>query len=51
MSKSRKMRCPHCDFLDTIKKGKQAGYSRYYCKTLLRLRNRKRNLMSWRINL
>ena len=32
MSKSRKMRCPHCGFLDTIKKGKRAGYSRYYCK-------------------
>ena len=32
MSKSRKMRCPHCGFLDTIKKGKRAGYSRYYCQ-------------------
>ena len=32
MSKSRKIRCPHCGFLDTIKKGKRAGHSRYYCK-------------------
>ena len=23
MSKSRKMRCPHCGFLDTIKKGSE----------------------------
>lgn len=32
MAKTRKIRCPHCGFLDTIKKGKRAGYSRYYCK-------------------
>ena len=32
MAKPRKIRCPHCGFLDTIKKGKRAGYSRYYCK-------------------
>lgn len=32
MAKKRKIRCPHCGFLDTIKKGKRAGYSRYFCK-------------------
>ena len=32
MAKRRKIRCPHCGFLDTIKKGKRDGYSRYFCK-------------------
>ena len=32
MAKRRKHRCPHCRFLDTIKKGKRKGYSRYFCK-------------------
>ncbi len=32
MSKSRRLRCPHCGFLDTIRKGSRGGYSRYYCK-------------------
>ena len=32
MAQNRKIRCPSCGFLDTIKKGKRAGYSRYYCK-------------------
>lgn len=32
MAKKRKIRCPHCGFLDTIKKGKRSGYSRYFCK-------------------
>ncbi len=32
MSKSRRKRCPHCGFLDTIKNGKQRGHTRYYCK-------------------
>ena len=32
MSNKRKIRCPHCGFLYTIKKGKRAGYSRYFCK-------------------
>ncbi len=32
MSKKRRLRCPFCGFLDTIKKGKRSGYSRYLCK-------------------
>lgn len=32
MAKTRKVRCPECGFLSTIKKGKRAGYTRYYCK-------------------
>lgn len=32
MVQRRKTRCPHCGFLDTIKKGKREGYSRYFCK-------------------
>ena len=32
MVKKRKIRCPQCGFLDTIKKGKRDGYSRYFCK-------------------
>ena len=32
MQKTRKIRCPHCGFLDTIKKGKRSGHSRYFCK-------------------
>ena len=32
MQKTRKIRCPHCGFLDTIKKGKRSGCSRYFCK-------------------
>ena len=32
MVKKRKIRCPLCGFLDTIKKGKREGYSRYFCK-------------------
>ena len=31
MVKKRKIRCPYCGFLDTVKKGKRAGYSRYFC--------------------
>jgi transposase-like protein len=26
------MRCPHCGFLDTVKRGKRAGTTRWYCK-------------------
>ncbi len=44
MSKSRKMRCPHCGFLDTIKKGKRAGYSRYYCKKVCLILYRDSNI-------
>lgn len=32
MTQKRRKRCPHCGFLDTIKRGKRAGYSRYFCK-------------------
>lgn len=32
MVKKRKLRCPQCGFLDTIKKGKRDGYSRFFCK-------------------
>ena len=32
MSKKRKIRCPHCGFLETIKWGIRHGYIRYYCK-------------------
>ena len=32
MVQKRKIRCPQCDFLGTIKKGKRNGYSRYFCK-------------------
>lgn len=32
MVQNRKIRCPQCGFLDTIKKGKRNGYSRYFCK-------------------
>lgn len=32
MAKTRKIRCPLCGFLDTIKRGKRDGYSRYFCK-------------------
>ena len=32
MSQKRRKRCPHCGFLDTIKRGKRSGYSRYFCK-------------------
>ena len=32
MAKRRKIRCPRCGDLDTVKKGKRAGYSRYFCK-------------------
>lgn len=33
MSKRHPQRCPHCGFLDVIKKGKRSGHTRYYCKT------------------
>lgn len=33
MSKKHPKRCPHCGFLDVIKKGKRAGHTRYYCKS------------------
>lgn len=33
MAKKRKIRCPFCGFLDTIKKGSSGGHSRYYCKS------------------
>ena len=32
MTQKRRKRCPQCGFLDTIKRGKRKGYSRYYCK-------------------
>ena len=32
MANKRKIRYPHCGFLETIKKGKREGYSRYFCK-------------------
>ena len=32
MVQKRKIRCPQCGFLGTIKKGKRNGYSRYFCK-------------------
>ena len=32
MVQKRKIRCPQCGFMDTIKKGKRNGYSRYFCK-------------------
>lgn len=32
MGSKRHLRCPHCGFLETIKRGKRAGYSRYSCK-------------------
>lgn len=37
MVKKRKIRCPHCGFLDTIKKGKREGYSRYFLQELRQL--------------
>ena len=33
MSKKRKIRCPHCGFLETIKWGTRSGSTRYYCKS------------------
>lgn len=33
MCSKRHLRCPHCGFLDTIKRSKRAGYSRYSCKS------------------
>ena len=35
MVQKRKIRCPQCGFLDTIKKGKRNGYSRYFCKNCI----------------
>lgn len=32
MSNKRKIRYPHCGFLETIKWGTRRGYIRYYCK-------------------
>lgn len=32
MGSKRHLRCPHCGFLETIKRGKRGGYSRYFCK-------------------
>ena len=32
MTQKRRKRCPHCGFLDTIKRGKRGEYSRYFCK-------------------
>ena len=32
MSKKRKIRCPHCGFLETIKWGTRSGCTHYYCK-------------------
>lgn len=32
MVQKRKIRCPQCGFMDTIKKGKRNGKSRYFCK-------------------
>lgn len=32
MAQKRKIRCPQCGFMDTIKKGKRNGKSRYFCK-------------------
>ena len=32
MAQKRRKRCPHCGFLDTIKRGKRGEYSRYFCK-------------------
>ena len=36
MVKIRKIKCPHCGSLDTIKKGKREGSSRYFCKSCSR---------------
>lgn len=33
MAKKRKIRCPFCGFLDTIKKGSRRGHTRYFCKS------------------
>ena len=32
MEQKRHQRCPHCSFLETVKRGKRAGHTRYYCK-------------------
>lgn len=53
MHNKRRMRCPICGFLDTIKKGKRAGYSRYYCRncrsyfTDRRAHITQKNMMPW----
>lgn len=31
MSKLRRLRCPHCGFLDTIRRGFRSGHYRYFC--------------------
>lgn len=33
MVNSRHLRCPHCGFLETLKRGTRLGYTRYYCKS------------------
>lgn len=33
MAQKRKIRCPFCGYLDTIKKGSRGGHTRYYCKS------------------
>lgn len=35
MTQKRRKRCPHCGFLDTIKRGKRAGYSRYFVRIVI----------------
>ncbi len=32
MVKSKRKRCPYCGSLETVKKGKRLGHTRYYCK-------------------
>lgn len=32
MEKLRRVRCPHCGFLESVKCGKQGGKQRYKCK-------------------
>ena len=32
MVQKRRIRCPHCGFLETTKRGQRMGYTRYYCK-------------------
>ena len=51
--KKRKIRCPLCGFLETIKKGKLDGSSRYFCKncnsyfTDRRVHISKQNMFVW----
>lgn len=33
MTKTKKKRCPHCGFLDSVKNGKKRCHQRYKCKT------------------